>query len=184
MLHVPCPRGTRGCGCEWAGAPDTSPPSRTVSFDTRTMSIRGDNLTNQIGSQSQQNCTVHVPFDTKLDSRVSRLASYLGPPYTKTPNGLAQRVDETPNEPKPRGSAVRLASRQAHGADARGVRGTRGYRGPSRLNNTPHRMAHRAGGTISKATPPCPPTAKCQPSWLWCWVRARVSASRPARTLS
>ena len=127
-------------------------------------------------------CT--FPFDTKLDSRVSRLASYLGPPYTKTPNGLAQRVDETPNEPKPRGSAVRLASRQAHGAGARGVRGTRGYRGPSRLNNTPHRMAHRAGGTISKATPPCPPTAKCQPSWLWCWVRARVSASRPARTLS
>ena len=144
----------------------------------------GATITNQIGSQSQQNCTVHVPFDTKLDSRVSRLASYLGPPYTKTPNGLAQRVDETPNEPKPRGSAVRLASRQAHGAGARGVRGTRGYRGPSRLNNTPHRMAHRAGGTISKATPPCPPTAKCQPSWLWCWARARVSASRPARTLS
>jgi hypothetical protein len=125
---------------------------------------------------------LYISFRHK--TRVSRLASYLGPPYTKTPNGLAQRVDETPNEPKPRGSAVRLASRQAHGAGARGVRGTRGYRGPSRLNNTPHRMAHRAGGTISKATPPCPPTAKCQPSWLWCWARARVSASRPARTLS
>ena len=165
----------------WVGAPDTSPPSRTVSFDTRTMSIWGDNHESDwVTITTKLYCTRSFRHKT----RVSRLASYLGPPYTKTPNGLAQRVDETPNEPKPRGSAVRLASRQAHGAGARGVRGTRGYRGPSRLNNTPHRMAHRAGGTISKATPPCPPTAKCQPSWLWCWARARVSASRPARTLS
>ena len=40
-----------------------------------------------------------------------------------------------------------------------------GHRVSSRLNNAPHRMAHLAGGTISNATPPCPPTAKCQPSW-------------------